>query len=144
MYLWDPVEFDYSTYSGTVALDPVVAIACKGRKNSSVSLLPAKLYGTFDTMELSQLLQADDDANEAISDAQIPKEDYPISLEGISTAFDDPSLSWKENDPIPDVHFVSAALILVISYDLFERLSGWGGSGSGARGLVRWRRWLSL
>ena len=61
------MEFDYSIYSGTVALDPVIAIAYKGRKNSSISLLLAKLYRTFNTIELSQLLQVDDDANKAIS-----------------------------------------------------------------------------
>ena len=54
-------------------------------------------------MELSQLLQADDERLEVISDAQIPEEAQTVNLEGVSTVFDDPLLLWQENDPIPDI-----------------------------------------
>ena len=61
----------------------------------------AKIPVTTDAMELSQLLQADDSLPDDIPDGQIPDDELPVSLEGISSAADDPLLLWHENDPLP-------------------------------------------
>ena len=101
MYLWDPVERRHTCCRRITPSAPSEALDPRSAENLLLSQMPAKIPVTTDAIELSQLLQADNSLPDDIPDGQIPDDELPVSLEGISSAADDPLLPWHENDRSP-------------------------------------------